>query len=328
MKTVVKIIEAGFNQKEFDQVAPHPLQSWAWGEARQKMGIDILRLGEFQDDKLKNVFTITFHQIPHTPFTIGYLPRSVIPAEETIQTISEESKKRHAIFIKLEPYEKVGQSIAVLSSLTKSSHPLFPQWTQMLDLTPTEDKLLEKMKPKTRYDIKIAQKHGVVIKEMTTDEGFEIFAKLYFQTTKRQRYHGHNENYHKIIFDTLKKNISHIFIAFYKDIPLSAYHLFLFNDILYYPYGGSSEENKEVMASNLLMWETIRFGKQQGAKNFDLWGSLPSDYDRSASWSGFTRFKEGYGTEFVEFIGSYDLVINPVLYPLYNLTHRIRSRLL
>jgi len=82
------------------------------------------------------------------------------------------------------------------------------------------------------------------------------------------------------------------------------------------------------MASNLLMWEAIKFGKKNNAKVFDMWGSLPPDYDRQNSWSGFTKFKEGYGTEFVEFIDSYDIVIRPVLYKLYNIAYWFRERLL
>ena len=109
------------------------------------------------------------------------------------------------------------------------------------DRQKTEDQLLEAMKPKWRYNIRLAQKKGVEVKEMTSDEGFEIFSDLYFQTTNRQSYHGHDKNYHKVIFETLQRSIGHILIAFYEGIPLSAYHLFLFNNVLYYPYGGSSE---------------------------------------------------------------------------------------
>ena len=79
------------------------------------------------------------------------------------------------------------------------------------------------------------------------------------------------------------------------------------------------------MAANLLMWEAIKLGKKLGAKQFDMWGSLPPNYDQNHSWAGFTRFKEGYGTKFVEMIGSYDLVINPLLYWLYNFGYCLRN---
>ena len=78
------------------------------------------------------------------------------------------------------------------------------------------------------------------------------------------------------------------------------------------------------MASNLMMWEAIRFGKKNGAKMFDMWGALGPNPNPKDPWYGFHRFKEGYGAKLTESIGTYDLVINPYLYPLYNLADRLR----
>src|SRR3989344_2479660 len=327
MKKVVEI-DRSFDERLYNKVATHPLQSWQWGEAREQMGIEVLRLGEFEDSVLINVFQLTFHKIPYTNFTIGYLPRSVIPSGEILQKLKMEGKKRSAIFIKLEPNvekREISNLKFQIPNLKKSPHPLFPQWTQVLDLSPIEDELFKKMKQKTRYNIRLAEKKGVIVKEMTNEEGYRYFENLYFKTTKRQQYLGHSLSYHKTVFEFFKKDISRILIAFHEDIPLAAYHLFLFNDILYYPYGGSSDEYKNLMASNLIMWEAIRLGKKYHASTFDMWGSLPNNYDPDGKWSGFTRFKEGYGTEFVEFVGSYDMVINQVLYSMYNAANLMRK---
>lgn len=341
MKT--QIITDNFNPKSYNRCAVHPLQSWQWGEARRKMGVEVLRLGEYGRESLKNVFQITYHKLPYTRFVIGYLPRSVIPSKNILKLIYEQGKKRNCIFVKIEPYiEKSNVKVQNLNSflnpkshnlnLWKSPHGLFPDWTQMIDLTNSEEELLKSMKPKTRYNVRLAEKKGVTVREMTSIEGFEIFGKLFFETTKRQKYHGHNLFYHKTVFQILKDGIAHILVAFYKNKPLAVYEVFLFGDVLYYPYGGSSLEYKEVMASNLLMWEAMKFGKRCGAKVFDMWGSLPPDYASTSlstsDWAGFTRFKEGYGGEFVEFVGSYDLVISPVYYPLYNFLYKVRKLLL
>lgn len=321
-----RVLEESFSQQKINTVATHPLQSWEWGEARKKMGIDVVRLGEFDGNDLQNIFQVTFHKVPHTPFSVGYLPRSVFPQLETSELLKVEAKKRNAIFIKLEPNMARGSEPG--TNLHPAHHSLFPQWTQRLDLSPTETQLLEKMKPKTRYNIRLAEKKGVVVKEMTNDEGFEIFIKLYFETTARQKYHGHTRAYHETIFKTLNSSISRILIAFYKDVPLSAYHLFVFNKVLYYPYGGSSLLYKDVMASNLLMWETMRLGKQEGCVIFDMWGSLSPDYDPQTPWGGFTRFKEGFGSEFFEYCGSYDLVLNAFAYSAFNTAQSFRKKFL
>jgi len=309
-----------------NKYAHHPMQTWEWGEARKKMGI---RVEKFIENE--SVFQMTIHPIPHLPFSIGYVPRSLLPTNHMIKLWYEFGKKNNLIFIKFEPYVSFDEEKKLPVTrymLHASPHPLFPEWTQVLDLTPSEDELLRRMKPKTRYNIRLAEKKGVTIKQMDTDEGFAIFSKLYFETCKRQGYHGHTPTYHKSIWDALKETQAHILVAFYNNTPLAAYELILHHETWYYIYGGSSTEYKQVMAPNLLMWEAIRLGKKLGAKQFDMWGSLPPQYPATHSWAGFTRFKEGYGTQFTHLMPSYDLVINPALYQIYNLIYKLRDKLL
>lgn len=323
----IKILEHS-SAEEYNDKAHHPMQSWEWGEARKKMRIEVVRIA---DDK--DVFQMTLHRIPHTKYKIGYLPRSVIPSFEVMQFLYEFGKKNQVVFIKMEPYafntpenkERIIKLKSDSFTLKQSPHPLFPEWSIVLDLKPTEDELLKQMKPKTRYNIKLAQKKGVVIKEMSDDNGFAIFADLYFETCKRQKYHGHTREYHKIIWENLKSNLAHILIAYYEDTPLAAYELFYFKKKFYYPYGGTSLLHRNLMPANLLMWEAVKLGKKLGAETFDMWGALPPNYPENHPWAGFTRFKEGYGGVSQEFIGSYDLVIYPTQYSIYNFVHKARS---
>jgi lipid II:glycine glycyltransferase (peptidoglycan interpeptide bridge formation enzyme) len=94
--------------------------------------------------------------------------------------------------------------------------------------------------------------------------------------------------------------------------------------MLYYPYGASSSQHRDVMSSNLMMWDVIMYGKKMGLKTFDMWGSLGPNPDTKDPWYGFHRFKQGYGPELVEFVGSYDLVINPILYQGYKIADKLR----
>lgn len=318
----IRALDTSFDKKRFNAAAIHPLQSWEWGEARKKMGIEVLRLGEFSKDQLENVYQLTFHVIPLPgSYKIGYLPRSRWPSKSALDFIAEYAKKNNVVFVKIEPYEFGVKP----KSLPRSPHPLFPEWSQILNLNTFEGDLLKSMRPKTRYNIRLAQKKGVIVKEMSDEKGFEIFSRLYFDTCRRQKYFGHTPHYHKTVWEGLKKDIAHIFVASYKDTPLAAYELFRFHDVLYYPYGGTSPEYRNFMAANLLMWESIRFGKKLGAKYFDMWGSLPPQYNEKHPWSGFTRFKQGYGGKFVQFVGSYDLIINPFGYRMYNIIYNLRD---
>jgi len=302
----------------------HPLQSTQWEKARQQMGIETKRI---------DGLLITIHKIPYTTLKIGYLPRSTFfPSEETLKKFFEFGKKNHLIFIKIEPYVYKSEIRSTKFEtnnkrykIQKSSHPLFPNWTQILDINKSEDDLLKSFHPKTRYNIRLAQKKGVFVKEMSDNQGFKIFSKLYFDTCNRQHYHGHNLNYHQIVWNNLKNQIAHILIAFYDNQPLAAYQIWIYDQIAYYVYGGSSEKNRHLMGANLLMWEAIKFAKKNRAKKFDMWGSLPPNYSTNHPWAGFTRFKQGYGGRFTEFIGSFDLIINPLMYLFYNIIFQLRK---
>lgn len=326
---MIQIIPDTFDQRIYDDAAAHPMQLWAWGEARKNMGLTVHRFGEYKGKRLVNVYQMTLHAIPYTGTFIGYVPRSNTPSKELISFLKEFGKKERIALVKFEPNvieSKEGRD--KMKELVKSPYTLFPKWTITLDLKPSEEQLLKNMKPKTRYNIKLAQKKGVTVKEVSTTAGFEIFIRLYFETTARQKYFGHSKDYHREIFNALKAKSASVLIATYDDTPLAAYELFYHKDTLYYPYGGSSTENQNVMAPNLIMWEAIKFGKAKGLKSFDMWGSLDPNYDPKDIWAGFTRFKEGYGGKFTEMIGTYDLVMNPLVYHAFNLAQRLRSLLL
>jgi lipid II:glycine glycyltransferase (peptidoglycan interpeptide bridge formation enzyme) len=186
------------------------------------------------------------------------------------------------------------------------------------------------MHQKARYNIKVAQKHNVVVTEENSKEDFETFWKLTQETTSRQQFFAHTKKYHLTQWETLPHEIkpstlsSHLLIAKYNNKPLTAWILFVFNNTLYYPYGASSQEHRETMHSTLMMWEAIRFGKKYNLKTFDLWGAAAANTPESDPWFGFTQFKERFGSERVEFVGSYDLVINPMLYQAYKLADKLR----
>lgn len=175
--------------------------------------------------------------------------------------------------------------------------------------------------------MRLAGKKGVTIKEVNTQEGFEQFFALYEETEQRQHHYGHTKAYHEAVFKSMYPAYSHILVAYFNDAPLAAYHLFFHNNTLYYPYGGSTTIHKEVMAPNLLMWEAIRLGKRLGAHTFDMWGSLSPQESENVKnpWYGFTRFKKGYNTDFVQSVGSYDQVLNSLLYPLLTAAWHARS---
>jgi lipid II:glycine glycyltransferase (peptidoglycan interpeptide bridge formation enzyme) len=315
---------------EFDKVARHPLQSWEWGEFRKETGVGLSRLLE-KKGKTKEVFQITWHTIPYTKWCIGYCPKSIIPDNEAVNKIRQLALKKGAIFVKFEPNEKINSvTKKKISGLSKDfswvkGKPLFTKFTFQLDITKSEEELLKNMHQKTRYNLRLAQKRGVEIVEDNSEVGFEEYWKLMEETTKRQGFFAHGKGYHRKMWKNMTgSGVGHLFKAIYQGKTLTTWMVFILNGVLYYPYGASSNENREVMANNLMMWEVILYGKKQGCSLFDMWGSLGPNPDVRDPWYGFHKFKQGYGAELVEFLGSYDLIVRPGLYKMYGLTDKLR----
>ena len=309
---------------QYNKVVTHIIQSWEWGEFRKSLGLPVLRFGIYKKGRMVKAFTMTLHKIPFTKYFVGYLPKGPLPDKELSEALSEVGKKYSCAFIKIEPnILKTKDPYRVYPTFLPSPKPLFTKFNFLIDLQKSEDELMKSFHPKTRYNIRVAQKKEVVVKKLSDKKSFETYLKLYFDTTERQRYFGHNRQYHKKVWEVLEKEgLAHLLIAYYDKQPLTAWMLLKFHDTLYYPYGGSSTKHREVMSSNLVAWEAIKLGKELGCKSFDMWGALGPEADSKDPWFGFHRFKQGYGGTLVEYAGSFDLVFNEPLYFLFTTIDR------
>jgi len=335
----MKIHRISLKEKElYNKIANHPLQSWEWGEFREKNGAIVERFGVFQ---------VFFHKLPFTPYTIGYFPKGPQPTGAMVNMIKQAARRHKAILVKFEPnqefrswknrkgkinpgefrekkfnFERLG--------LVKSPKAIFDPHTFVLDISKSEKELLANMHHKTRYNIRLAKRKGVTIEEDSSQDALTIFIRLLFEETiKRQGFYMHTPDYFKKLWKILHPaGIARILLAKYKGDILTAWMLFNWKDVLYYPYGASSSKFRQVMASNLICWEAIRLGKKMGCKTFDMWGGLGPSPNPKHAWYGFHRFKLGYGGDLVENVGSWDLVINRPLYYGYNFVDKLRWQVL
>lgn len=325
----------------YSRVVSHPVQTWEWGEFQEAQGHKVYRLGVFDQQKLVSVYMVSFHRVPHTNFTIGTLLRGPSIDNDMIENVRKIAEKENAIFVKFEPddiekiydnkYQLLKNKSVLLNypNFVTSPKVAFYPHSFIVDLKKSEEELLAEMSQKTRYNIKIANRHGVSITHSTKDEDFETYLKLLFDTTKRQGFYLHSENYHRRQWSILKSTgMVEIFLASFQGETLAAFMLFKLKDRLFYPYGASLDLHREVMAPTLLMWEAIKYGQSLGLKTFDMWGCLGPDANASQQGFGFHRFKQGYGGNLVQFVGTYDLVVNPRLYKIYNLVDKLRWKLL
>jgi lipid II:glycine glycyltransferase (peptidoglycan interpeptide bridge formation enzyme) len=328
-------------KEAYDRVVRHPVQTWAWGDFQTNQGHKIYRLGVFDQKNMVAAYSLSFHLIPKTNFSIGTILRGPKIDTDMITNVRKIALDENAIFVKFEP-DVIAKTYDANLHLDKEYSPnldfpnlvispkvAFYPHSFLIDLTLSEEELLARMQSKTRYNIRLANRHGVTVSRETHQEGFEIYLKLLLATTHRQGFYLHSEIYHRQLWQQLKNTgIIDIILASYQGEVLAAFMLFQNKDRLFYPYGASLDKKREVMAPNLLMWEAIRYGKSLGLKTFDTWGCLGPDAKESDNGFGFHRFKQGYGGTLVQFVGTYDLVINPQLYKLYNLIDKYRWKLL
>jgi len=326
------------NERElYDKAVSHPLQSYEWGEFRKATGQNVERMGIFENDKLINAFQVSFHKIPFLNHTVGYFPKGNKPDIDQINALKETAKKQKSIFIKMEPNlaclynpdEEIFKTETdfLLQNGAVTGKNLFTKYNFHLNLTPGIDELFKNLRSKTRYNVRLAVKKGVKIIEDTSENGMETFIRLMQETTLRQKFFSHTPQYFRTMWKTIGSKdtgMMRIFHAMYNGQSLTSWIVFLFNGKLYYPYGASSDAFREVMASNLMMWEMIKFGCEKKCGSFDLWGSLGPNADTKDPWYGFHHFKEGYNPSLMMNLGTYDLVYNKFLYKSFNLADKIR----
>jgi lipid II:glycine glycyltransferase (peptidoglycan interpeptide bridge formation enzyme) len=291
----------------------HPLQTKAWGQFRRAWGNEVLET---------KYGIITVHGLPLTDYRIGMFIKGPVPTKPMLADLKKIAEEQNLIFIKLEPNVKKNSKLTklLIDSGAVPGKTLFTPTTFQIDLTKSEEELLKSFHPKTRYNIRYAERHGVTVSEDNSDKAFEKYIELMRETVERQNFYAHDEKYHRLMWKYLRKaNIAHLLVAKKGKEVLTTWILFKNKDSLYYPYGAWSGKNQNLQPNSLMMWTAIKFGKKHNLRYFDLWGR---EFGK-----GFTRFKEGFRPEVVEFLGTWDLITSHLYWP-YRLAEFFRWRLL
>src|SRR5690606_19788761 len=135
--------------------------------------------------------------------------------------------------------------------------------TVMVDLSESEESILMRMKQKTRYNIRLAQKKGVSIREGKVED-LENLYRMYAETSVRDGFVIRDENYYKIVWKTFMSSDEPTTIPLVAEVenePVAAIFLFMFARRAYYVYGMSRNAHREKMPTYLLQWEAMRLAK-------------------------------------------------------------------
>ena len=343
--TTIKMLREITEKSEWDkmysqaQVASGKfLQSWAWGELQLALGRKIFR---FADDgvmvlivELPLKFGKKYWFCPKGPIAYGNNQpmrlASQIPTTNfqiKIEELMIKAKDAGAVFLRIEP----PVSDFSMPGLAHS-HDVNPRQTSIIDLAKTEDELLAAMHPKTRYNIKVAEKHGVTIgRHADPAPVIDDVLKLFSETAARDKFRLHPLSYYKKQLEAFGEKKTFvpgvksphlvIFTANKENKILAAAIVMFDGTDVTYLHGASSNEMRNVMAPYALHWAIIKRAKERGYKTYDLWGI--SDNPKSG-WAGITRFKRGWGGNDVGFCGAFDLPISRFWYSVYALVRRLR----
>lgn len=212
---------------------------------------------------------------------------------------------------------------------TYGRHFLEP-WTLVVDLSVSEEEILESMHDKGRYNIRLATKRWVTSTLVEpTKENIDIWMKLLGETTKRDEFSKNSREYYEIFLSTLSKN--HIWWLYFasQDSQVVAAGIFVYSgDIGIYYYGASTSDPvlRKSMAAYYLQWESIREAKRRGCKTYDLlWVAPPHDEDHHLA--GVTFFKERFSSRYIR-VGSKRLIIlRKVPYWYFRIIRKIKKLL-
>ena len=237
-------------------------------------------------------------------------------------------KAKRAIFLKVEPdlwedhpdSDSVGQPPL---GFQLSPHDIQPPRTLVVDLKGTDDQILARMKQKTRYNIRLARRKEIVIRQ-THD--IDVFYQLMQVTSERDAFGVHSKSYYQRALDLFEpRGGCALFCAEFDGQPLAGLMVFAHGKRAWYFYGASSNDYRHLMPTYLLQWKAMQWAKAQGCSEYDLWGvpdesheSLESNFlERSDGLWGVYRFKRGFGGELRRSVRGWDRVYNPILYKMY-----------
>ena len=301
----------------------HLLQTGEWGELKSLFEWKPVRLVNGEDG-----VQILFRKLP-LGFSIGYIPKAN-PSASLWEEIDRVCRQNRAVFLKLEPDLWNDQpSTPFPSVLRPSPHNIQPPRTFIVDIKDTEEEILARMKQKTRYNIRLAEKKGVSVRPW---DDLSAFHDMMLVTGDRDKFGVHSEKYYRRAYELLHpEEMCEILVAEYQGKPLAALFVARHGNRAYYLYGASTDEERNRMPTYLLQWEAMKWAKARGCMEYDLWGvpdeeeaTLEANFEtRHDGLWGVYRFKRGFGGQLRRAAQALDRVYHHWLYQLY--LSRIKS---
>lgn len=295
-------------------------QTDAWASFKQKSGWRPRRVGEHLALRKGLPLSQSLEYWPELPMS-----------SEVLQEIESECRRSAPdIFTRFEFLEKYSLEIAERLQkigLRKSFEEVQPEYRQWVRLDSSEEELLNGMKPKGRYNIKVAERSDLQVSFSTDRSAVGQFFKLYQQTSERNKFQGRGLGYFESLVKLLaKEGVGEVLVVSKNGLPLSAGIFLYWGGVGSYLYGASGGD-RNLMAPYLMHWSAIKRSKTKGCWIYDLLAIAPPDKPNH-SYANLTRFKTQFGGESVRLLGSWDFIRKPFWYTIYQFAERRRRQAL
>jgi lipid II:glycine glycyltransferase (peptidoglycan interpeptide bridge formation enzyme) len=329
--------------------AGHLLQTWSWGELKARYGWTPGRTAVLDGDRMAAGAQVLFRRLPGRLGSMGYVPKGPVISQDAppaqwdalLAALSALVKAHNAHFIRIEPEWEQGRAPARRELLPQPDTAIVQApATVMVDLRPAPDDILAQMKPKWRYNIRLAERKDINVR-IGSAADLPQFQRLSEITAGRDGFPIRAEAYYRAAYELfVVNNAVALFIAEYAGKPLASIMVFVCGPMAIYLYGASSDEERNRMPNHLLQWRAMLWAKARGCTLYDLWGmpDLPPGLDPDVPLPpnagvratklpvGLLRFKEGFGGRIVRYAGAYDIVFNPLMHRLVNSLLEMRRR--
>ncbi|MFQ6015570.1 MAG: lipid II:glycine glycyltransferase FemX [Anaerolineae bacterium] len=317
-----------------DMATGHLLQTHLWGQFKARYGWRPYHLAVERGGRIVAGALMLFRPLPVG--TLAYIPKGPLcdPADSEafsllLSTIHQRARQAGAIFTRIEPDWEEDPALAQWlegMGFRLSPQTIQPRSTLHLDLRADLETLLARMKSKTRYNIRLAERKGVEVREGASED-FPTFYRLSQITSQRDSFAIHQRGYYQEAWYLFAPvGMCTLLLASYQSEILAGLMAFACGRKAWYMYGASSNRHRNLMPNHLLQWEAIKWAKGRGCHFYDLWGipdEVGADPDkdwlaekRKGGMWGVYRFKQGFGGRVVRYIGAYDYVYRPLLYRL------------
>ena len=311
-------------------------QSLEWAKVKTSWKREVI-LAEDNNKKIIGSLMVWVRKIPIFG-NIMYSARGPvcdIHDMEVLQQLAEGAKilakKYNAIVLRIEPDIKSDDEqfknimlqlgFSIKDNAKNFRDEIQPRYVFRLDTKgKTEDEIFKAFHQKTRYNIRLATKKGVTIKD-GTKEDLKDFHKIMITTGIRDGFITRPLEYFEKMYDELGPEHMKILMAYYDNEPISGVIPIMYGNKTWYLYGASSNEHRNLMPNYLLQWEMIKMAIARHDDIYDFRG-VSGVVDESHPQYGLYRFKKGFGAKFTEFIGEIYLPFKPLKFRLYKISEK------